>query len=218
MNRSIRGIILNEHADAQARFDMFERINTSSKTANKAEVRRGALAGKFMSLVIELAEMPIFVELAPISKKLTLEREREELVTRFFAYGDGLHGYKDRPAEFLFDYVKKMNVAFEEEPNLVATYRHRFLETMEFVKKIAPWGFRRSATGTATPRARFEAISIGSYLAVSIKPQLRNAVAYSQGWINAEEFSKITGSDGANAVARLLGRMNFVRDRLLESQ
>jgi hypothetical protein len=44
-NRSIRGIVLNEHADDQARFDMFERINTSSKVANKAEVRRGALAG-----------------------------------------------------------------------------------------------------------------------------------------------------------------------------
>lgn len=42
-NRSIRGIVLNEHADEQARFDMFERINTGSKVANKAEVRRGAL-------------------------------------------------------------------------------------------------------------------------------------------------------------------------------
>ena len=29
-NRSIRGIVLNEHADEQARFDMFERINTGS--------------------------------------------------------------------------------------------------------------------------------------------------------------------------------------------
>ena len=33
-NRSIRGIVLNEHADKDARFDMFERINTGSKAAN----------------------------------------------------------------------------------------------------------------------------------------------------------------------------------------
>src|SRR5690606_2696983 len=47
-NRSVRGIVLNEHADEQTRFDMFERINTGSKIAEKAEVRRGALAGPFM--------------------------------------------------------------------------------------------------------------------------------------------------------------------------
>ena len=40
-NRSIRGIVLNEHADDEARFDIFERINTGSKVANPAEVRRG---------------------------------------------------------------------------------------------------------------------------------------------------------------------------------
>ena len=44
-NRSIRGIILNEHADEQARFDILERINTGSKIANKAEVRRGSHIG-----------------------------------------------------------------------------------------------------------------------------------------------------------------------------
>ena len=40
-NRSIRGIVLNEHADEEARFDLFDRINTGHKNANKAEVRRG---------------------------------------------------------------------------------------------------------------------------------------------------------------------------------
>lgn len=215
LNRSIRGIVLNEHADEQARFDMFERINTSSKTANKAEVRRGALAGRFMALVIELAKLPQFVNLAPVSEKLVREREREELVTRFFAYGDGLEGYKDRPSEFLFDYVKRMNFAFDDDPNLIETYRLRFLDTINFIAKTFLWGFRRSATGKATPRARFEAISIGSYLALCQKPQLRDAPPDVQEWITSEEFSEITGSDGANAIARLQGRMDFVRNRLV---
>jgi len=48
-NRSIRGIVLSEHADEEARFDLFDRINTGSKVANKAEVRRGALRGPFMT-------------------------------------------------------------------------------------------------------------------------------------------------------------------------
>ena len=43
-DRSVRGIVLNEHADEAARLDVFERINTGSKNANNAEIRRGALA------------------------------------------------------------------------------------------------------------------------------------------------------------------------------
>lgn len=101
--------MLNEHADEQARFDMFERINTGSKIANKAEVRRGALSGPFMDLIVELSKLPQLAELAPMSEKALNEREREELVARFFAYSDGLEDYKDRPAEFVFKYVKKMN-------------------------------------------------------------------------------------------------------------
>jgi len=119
-NRSIRGIVLNEHADEQARFDMFERINTGSKIANKAEVRRGVLSGPFQALVIELAATDEFAVLAPMSVKDVKEREREELVTRFFAYGDGLEGYRDRPAEFLFNYTKRMNEAFSADPALNA--------------------------------------------------------------------------------------------------
>lgn len=68
-NRSIRGIVLNEHADEQARFDIFERINTGSMVANKAEVRRGALIGPFLDLVIDLAKDTAFTELAPVPAK-----------------------------------------------------------------------------------------------------------------------------------------------------
>jgi hypothetical protein len=34
-------------------------------------------------------------------------------------------------------------------------------------------------------------------------------------WANSKEFSDVTGSDGANAVARLQGRINYVKDKLL---
>jgi hypothetical protein len=214
-NRSIRGIVLNEHADDQARFDMFERINTGSKVAEKAEVRRGALSGPFMALIIELATLPAFTALAPISDKLKKQREHEELVTRFFAYGDGLEGYKDRPSEFLFNYVKKMNSVFEASPQLAIEYRQRFAHMVDFVGATFPNGFRRTPKGTATPRARFEAISLGSYLALKAAPQLRNNIPNINGWIDGEEFGDITGGDGANAIGRLQRRMNFVRNKLI---
>ncbi len=88
-NRSIRGIVLNEHTDEQSRFDVFERINTGPKIAKKAEIRRGALGGPFLDLVISLSKEKYFANLAPVSKKREKEREREELITRVCAYGDG---------------------------------------------------------------------------------------------------------------------------------
>ncbi|HGO4164466.1 TPA: DUF262 domain-containing protein [Klebsiella pneumoniae] len=215
-NRSIRGIVLNEHADEQARFDMFERINTGSKIANMAEVRRGALAGPFMDLIIELSVLPKFVALAPVSKKDLDEREHEELVARFFAYSDGLEGYKDRPSEFIFNYVKKMNVEAANDPALTDRYRARFQEAIDFIERVFPYGFRRNPKGKATPRARFEAIAVGSRLALDERPGLVGGdIEDVTPWLTSDDFTKVTGSDGANAIARLRERTGFVRNRLL---
>jgi hypothetical protein len=214
-NHTIRGIVLNEHADEQARFDLFERINTGSKVANKAEVRRGALGGAFLDLVISLAKEPSFVKLAPISDKLLLEREREELVTRFFAYGDGLEAYKDRVSPFLFTYTKKMNDHFKNNPADIESYRQRFMDMIDFVSRNFPSGFRKTLKGKATPRSRFEAIAIGSYLALQQRPEIANQSIKVEEWLNSKDFTKVTGADGANAIGRLRARIHFVRDRLL---
>jgi hypothetical protein len=217
-NRSIRGIVLSEHADEQARFDMFERINTGSKIANKAEVRRGALAGPFMTLIIELSKLELFKNLAPVSQRGMKERGHEELVSRFFAYADGLEGYRDRPSEFLFNYVKIMNEKAARDPKLIGHYRERFISTMTFVKDVFPNGFRKTPSGTATPRARFEAIAVGARQALDANPDLVAAnVPPVEDWICGTEFSGVVGSDGANAISKLRHRTNYVRDRLLGS-
>lgn len=214
-NRSIRGIVLNEHADEQARFDMFERINTGSKIANMAEVRRGALAGPFMNLVIDLAKLPEFEALAPVPKKALDEREREELVARFFAYSDGLERYRDRPSEFIFNYIKKMNEAAANDPAVLEQHRVRFRETMDYIQRAFPYGFRRNTKGKASPRARFEAIAVGTRLALDRNTNLPNdPIPDVLPWLTSKEFAKVTGSDGANAIARLRERTGFVRDRL----
>ncbi|HVA50082.1 MAG TPA: DUF262 domain-containing protein [Pirellulales bacterium] len=214
-NRSIRGIILNEHADEVARFDMFERINTGSKIATKAEVRRGALVGKFTDLVIELSRDALFIELAPVPEPSVNRRMREELVTRFFAYGDGLEDYKDRPAEFLFQYTKNMNSYFEKHPAAIKKYRERFASTMAFCKRAFPLGFKKTKRGIDTPKTRYEALAIGAYLALKERPSLKEQTPDVSGWIEGEDFMRWTKSGGANPKAALGGRLNFVRDKLL---
>lgn len=216
-NRSIRGIILNEHTDESSRFDLFDRINTGSKNANSAEVRRGAIGGPFLELVIELTHDKVFTQLAPVSDKQLKEREQEELITRFFAYGDGLEDYRDRVSPFLFDYTKKMNIYLTQNPSEIEAYRQRFVTTMAFVSKNFKWGFRRGKTGKATPRARFEAIAIGSYLALSQCPELANKDIEVEEWLTSDSFAEVISSDGANVISKLRARIYFVRDHLLEA-
>ena len=214
-NRSIRGIVLNEHADMQARFDLFDRINTGSKVANKAEVRRGALSGPFLDLVIELSTTDTFVALAPLSQARVKLREREELVTRFFAYGDGLDGYRDKVSSFLFAYARRMTTQFAEHPEAIIEYRQRFADTMRFIQRVFPLGFRRTPAASVTTHARFEALAVGSYLALQQRPTLAKQRLDVTPWLDSTEFKSIVGSDGANVISRLKNRLYFVRDRLL---
>lgn len=83
---TIRTIILDTDTDPATRAEMFARINRMGTTANEAEIRRGSLPGLVTNLITELAETPAFVALTPMSSKAVDQREREELVTRFFAY------------------------------------------------------------------------------------------------------------------------------------
>jgi hypothetical protein len=215
MNRSIRGSVLNEYTDEQARLDLFMRLNVGSKIINTTEARRGLLGGSFLDLVISLSQEQAFIKLAPVSETQRREQEREELVTRFFAYSDGLEGYKDRVSTFLFDYTKKMNAHFEQKPEDLAIYRQRFMDTMEFVSRNFPWGFRRTPKGATTPRARFEAIAIGSYLAIQEQPEIAKKWINVEDWLRSKEFIEVTGADSVSAISNLRIRINFVRDRLL---
>ena len=169
-------------------------------------------------MVVDLANDPLLARLAPMSAKGKKERGYEELVTRFFAYGDGLETYRDRPSDFLFAYSKKMNEAFAANPELAETYRQRFSAVLDFVSRNFSFGFRKTATGSATPRTRFESIAIGTDRALAEQPELADRSVDEinvASWIDLPEFQKITGSDGANAVARLRGRIEFVKDKLV---
>lgn len=215
-NLSIRGIILNQHADEQARFDVFERTNTGSKTANTAEVRRGALGGPFLDLVRELAKDPVFVDLAPMSDVQRQLRQDEELVTRFFAYGASLDGYQDRVAPFLYAFTKRMNTKIQEDAAIADGLRQSFNDTMIFVAEKFPFGFKRGPRLVSTPKARFEAIAVGTHLALRANPDLikRDDLGVAE-WVQSKEFRNITGSGSANAIGKLRGRMEYVRDKLL---
>lgn len=215
-NISIRGIILSENTDIEARIDLFERINTGSKVANPAEVRRGALRGSFMDFVNKLAKNELFTKLAPVSVKQNKEREREELVARFFAYSDGLGGYKDDVSPFIFRYIKQMNDRFDKNADLEIEYEHRFQRMLEFVNKSFELGFRKTLNSKTTPRTRYESIALGSHFALEEKSDLIIDTQTTNSILERDEFKKEISSDGANAKRKLNGRIEYMRNALLE--
>lgn len=216
-NKSIRGIILNEGLDPDSRREVFERINTTSKIANPAEVRRGAFDGAFVSMITEVANTNQFRTLAPLSEKSINERDNEELITRFFAYSDGLEKYRDNPKDFLWDYVRDKSKECENNPELLSEYKNRILSTLNLVEKLYPFGFRKRGTSNDTKRARFEAISIGTYLASQENPKLKQVASFDMTkWAYESKFDETCRGDGANAKAKLIGRINLVKEKLLE--
>lgn len=231
--KSVRVIIFDNATDAVMRTEMFARINTSGTTANPAEVRRGSLPGPFMDLVINLAEEQAFVDLTPFSRSLINGREREELVTRFFAYldnfnpeladGDGdIPSYKDKPQKFFFSFVKKTNerIKAEIEQNntstTVAAMRGEFLRMLRFVRSVSPNGFTKSEGGNQVPRARFESIAVGSALALRADPELLLRKPDITPLLESDSFKIATKTNAANVKKNLLGRIRQTKDWLAE--
>lgn len=214
---TIRTIILNTDTDPSTRAEMFARINRMGTIANEAEIRRGSLPGPVTNLISELAENPQFVKMTPLSAKAIDQREREELITRFFAYLNmnndprgRFPGYKDRPKKFLYDYLRDANQKATLDPNLVLEMREEFLGTLSFVKRSFPIGFRKSAHANTIPRVRFEAISVGSALALRQSPDLQLASDLVHERMTSANFDQIVVSDGANVRSKLEGRIDLV--------
>lgn len=207
----IRVIELSERADEEVRLDLFERINTGSEELEPIEVRRGAQAGPFFNFLDELADDADFKVMVPIGERKGRRKEGQELLLRFFAYSDDYLNFKKRVDEFLTDFIKARKDHFDE-----AGYRALLSSVLSFAKDNFPYGFRKGKRFATVPRVRFEALAVGTALAMKEKPNLQAVDV--QTWIESDEFLGLTTSDGSNSAPRLRSRIEYVRDRLLEAQ
>jgi hypothetical protein len=221
--RTLRGIVLDNVVNESTRTEMFNRINTGGTHLNEAEIRRGSLPGAFMDLVVRCATNEKFVEMTPISSKLVSGREREELVVRFFTYlerlvnNDGkldLPGWHDRPREFIWSFVEEANERAVEDPSYIDSLQAEFERMLEAVAGLFPYGFRKTAQGNQIPSVRFEALAVGTALALRDDPSIINPPFQQADWSQEEEFSNVTTSDAANVKSKLLKRISFVYERV----
>lgn len=209
LNRPLRIVVLEESTPKEIRQDIFNRINTSGIKAKDSEIRRGAYPGPLTTFIDECADNEMFCLLCPVSDKQKIRRERFELLLRFFAYSNDYLNFEHSVKNFLDDFLIKNQENFDKK-----IYEEMFAKVLAFVKNTFPYGFAKTKKAKTTPRVRFEAISVGVYLALKKNPSLH---VDNIKWIDSEEFKKLTTSDASNNQGKLKERVEYVRDKLLES-
>ena len=215
-NTNIRVVFLEEVTTEKVRQEIFKRINTGGIQARPTETRRGAIEGKFMTFLGECTKNEKFNRLAPRSIQNEKRYEGIELVSRFFAYSDnyddGFPGYLGNVAQYIDKYIEKKNEDWKQECE-EKEYRFRFENMLDYAEiLLGSRGFRKKEKSKSTPRARFEALSVGISLALKEIPDLE---VVNNTWVDEEEFSAITRSDAANNKSKLVKRIKFVKEKLL---
>jgi hypothetical protein len=205
---TLRVITLEENTSNEVRQDLFNRINTTGMKANDSEIRRGSYPGALTSFIEECTRDERFIRLCPVSEKGESRYERFELVLRFFAYVNNYNSFVHDVNVFLDTFLKENLETFDRD-----LFIKDFNSTMEFVEKNLPNGFAKTKTAKTTPRVRFEAIAVGIALALREQPDLK---VNNVDWLESEKFAELTTSDASNNQGKLQGRIEFVRDELLQ--
>lgn len=212
LNTQLKLYIINENTDEGIRADIFRRVNEGGKRLEPAEIRKGKFIGNnFYSFILEMSESNEFKKLFSSTKDSDkLRGEKEELISRFFALSNNYQSFVHSVKGFLDEYIIEANKTFDDARK--AEMQDELFNTLIFVETNFPSGFKKSESSKSIPRVRFEAIAVGTNLALREKPNLS---VNNVDWINSNEFKQWTTSDAANNKSKVIGRIEFVRDCLL---
>jgi hypothetical protein len=178
-NAPMRMVVLSADATEEVRKEMFDRINTSSVALLPMETRRGIYRGTFTDFIINLAKDERYRRLCPLPHYMKNRREEEELLLRFFAFSDCYPNYSEVEAKgvakYLDNYIQQKNSSFteaEKQDKMAA-----FNSIVDFISDTYPeQGFAKKRNITGISRPYFEAISIGSFLAIRENPNIAHVI------------------------------------------
>jgi hypothetical protein len=171
---------------------------------------KGIYDGLFLNFIEKCAENKKFNELCSVSDVGKRRKEPEELILRFFAYSEQYCNLNHPIHEFLENYLKDKNQGFNQEE-----MKQDFIKMLDFVEKYFPNGFKKNKASRTVSRVRFEAIAVGSHLAIQENP---NLIPESMDWVESEEFQEHVTTAASNSLNKLKGRIEFVRDSLLNKK
>jgi uncharacterized protein with ParB-like and HNH nuclease domain len=104
--RSLRCIVILKESDPDIRFDVFDRLNSTSVKLNAQELRNSLYRGAFNELIINLSENPMFQKIRGV-KDVDKRMLDCEMVLRFFAFYFQPEKYRGVLSKFLDNYLSE---------------------------------------------------------------------------------------------------------------
>lgn len=95
-------------------FTIFHRLNSGGLKLNNQEIRNCIYNGSFNTLLKTFAENDNWKKLLSIKATKSYRFSNEELILRFFAFGDNLDKYNGKLSKFLNDYMFTMREPDEQ--------------------------------------------------------------------------------------------------------
>lgn len=217
-NTPIRMVVLSENTTDEVKNDIFERINRGSDLLFNMEKRKGIYRGDFCDFIYnECAKLSLWNKLAPLSKVVQKRQEHEELILRFFALSDNYPNYKTNYkgiSRYLDEYMDKKNKSFSDSEKKEKL--DKLKEVLSFVNKNFKCGFLKNTSQQGVSRVFFEAISVGSFLALEENPKL--TLVNTAELLDNQNFKTIIKSRyKTHEPENILQRINFVKDFLLNT-
>ncbi|WP_429055578.1 DUF262 domain-containing protein [Aeromonas jandaei] len=217
-NTTFTVIVLSENATDDVKNDLFERINKGSDILRNMETRKGIYRGEFTDFIYnECAINKTFIKSLKLSKTVQKRQEYEELVLRFFALSDLYPKYSEfsrSVSKTLDKYMSEKTNGFDENEKKVKL--SHFNNMTDFVYKNFEHGFLKGP-GKDASRILFEAIAVGTHLAIKDNPTLRlKSKIDIRFWLADKSFFRsVNGGNRTHSNETLQYRINYVRDKIL---
>jgi uncharacterized protein with ParB-like and HNH nuclease domain len=207
LTRPLRVTVLNDRSDFGVRYDLFERLNTGGITLHEHEIRNCIFKGEFNDFINELSEYDKFRTVLKMTENAERNRSYEELVLRFFAYLENRDEFVHSVKGFLNSYMEKKTKAFKNKVQL----NRIFKDTFDVIASSLPGGIVRGARKNVTPIVLYEAISVGTAVAISngkkVKPKSLQTL------LDDAQLKKLT-TGATNTKSMVLERIKLVSDRV----
>jgi len=208
--RPLRITVLNDRSDFNVRYDLFERLNTGGVSLHEQEIRNCVFIGEFNDFIKELANNQDFRAVVKMTDAAERSGSYEELVLRFFAYYEDREQFIHSVKEFLNNYMDKKTKSFKNKKELESIFNQTFKE----LKDILPDGIVRGTRKNITPIILYEAISVGTAIALGETTQLNHASLTDL--LNDKTLVKYT-TGATNSKKMVENRIEFVRDILIHA-
>lgn len=220
-NTAISMIVLSEETSPEMRNDLFERINKGSDILRSMEVRKGIYTGPFTDfLYTECSPNKKFQDLISLSSSVKNRQEYQELILRFFAISEKypkFNSFARNVGSALDDYMKEKNIDFNEA--MKSDMKKSFEKMTDFVNDNFMFGFSKDE-GKDTSRIFFEAISVGSHLALKEFPNLkvREKIDARKLLLDSNFKAATMGKYRTHATVTLRSRIEFVKRFLVANK